>query len=202
MASDLGDALARLQAHLERLDAPIVHYLRPGVSADRVAVKVSGATGLQLPDQAAQWFAWHNGVVQHDPAVAPHAFNGWDLLDLDRAITQYHWLTRTAGELDSPAPEAEVEDEIEAWDVHWFPLTIDRGGTPLMVVCGGDRDGQIDILYWDEPDLIGHSYPSLAWVVDAWVGLLDEGLWDYDRTTGRWHTNADRLRGDPRFGLA
>lgn len=202
MASDLGAAMARLQAHLQRTDAPIAPYLRPGVSADRARARVLGATGLPLPAQAAEWSAWHNGVAQHDPALAPHALYRWVLLDLDSAISQYHLLTRTAGKIAPPVPEVEVETEVEAWNVRWLPLATDHGGTPLMVVGGGDRNGQIDVLYYDEPDLVGHNYPSLVWVVEAWAGLLEEGLWQYDRDTGRWTRDTDRLRDDPRFGLS
>jgi cell wall assembly regulator SMI1 len=187
------DEFERLRDELERLGAPIVRYLRPGVAASEAVARVRDATGLELPPDAAAWFAWQGGVDQHDPALAPHSLNGWVLLSLGDAISEYRrWLSMASS-------EGQVDPR---WDTRWLPLTQDAGGTPMMVVCGGDRDGQVDLIYYQDRDLIGHTYPSFEWVVAAWVSFLHDGIWDYDHQAGRWVREPLRLRGDERWGLA
>lgn len=193
-------ALERLHAALDRAGAPVSGRLRPGRPVDEILDTVRRATGLELPPQAVAWFAWQDGVEPHDPAMAPHSLRHWEPHGVRDAIDHYQSWLRLAGRT-SPSSPREV---VDAWDTRWFPIATDLGGYPLMVVCGGQADGQVVLVHYQDPHLVGHIYPSIHFVIEAWTSFLEEGVWSCDTGGWRWTTSVSPLLevGDPRFGLA
>lgn len=60
------------------------------------------------------------------------------------------------------------------------------------------------LVHYEDPHLVGHIYPSVRFVIEAWTSFLEEGVWSYDPGGDRWTRSVRPLQevSDPRFGLA
>lgn len=195
-ANDLAGALDRLDRYLRDQGAPVRDDLRPGLTPDRIVASVA-ADGLELPATAVTWFAWHDGAGQH--TWAPSPLGTWTLHSLDAALEHRRkWLQLTGWEPDSKLGPDRFQPRVEFWEPRWLPLAQDHSGRPLMVVCGGDRNGAVDLIHYEDSGV--NSYPSLLWVVEYWIELFDQGLWWIDPDTGRWRRDSNRMSAEQRRG--
>lgn len=196
---DLSVELTRLEAALDRASAhTVLRRLRPGVPPERSRTLVREATGLELPDQVATFWAWHDGVDE-----APgSALGAWTLLGVDGAIDRRSMMFEVNRSVAELYGEAEARRQ---WSATWLPWAEDFSGRLLLVECEGvapltvpagtvhDHDVEgIPVVNW--------TAPSIAATVRLWNELLDAGLWRFDPTLGRLTVDFDRLSPEQRRG--
>ncbi|MBO3085967.1 SMI1/KNR4 family protein [Cellulomonas fengjieae] len=167
---------------------------------DPVGAFSTAFPGLDLPDELATWWAWHDGITQSLGIGAP--IGGSNMLF--RSMAQTIDLRRM--ELDI-AEEAAEPPDITAeliWPHTWIPVLATQDSTFAIELAPRGRG---TVLFRDGREM-GRNAPTAAqsWpvVVQWWSTLLRIGATRWDATAlrhGRWVTDEkmvpDELKGNP-----
>lgn len=169
-------ALERFERVLRDVEHPILDALQPGLPTDVIADAVA-ATGLRLPDEAAELWRWRNGV---DPAYTAdrgripgsEMFPGnARFLSLEQAV-----------QISSTYQREDYFDVRDDLSPQWFPVA-DVDGSMIWVDCTGDPLGPAPLIYWYLKDynppeeLARQTVPSVARGVEVWTALIERGIW-------------------------
>jgi cell wall assembly regulator SMI1 len=174
-------AVNRLTAALQALERawlaggmPHTDWLAPGLDPVE-AERLLRSNGFGAPDEALDWFAWHNGTTANTEQVRPVLGpSGLEPLSLEACFAER---SRIAGVARQSEAEGAVldEDEGRLWEDGWLPVGRDVGGTLLTLDLAGTEGGQVPVRrvdFWDV-DMKKVRAKSLAEVVEFWVYVLD-----------------------------
>ncbi len=192
--------LARLAGLLERMErawraqlAPIAAVLAPGAALDD-AEAAAAAAGVRLPAELAAWYGWHDGTTVPAPERRERREETWlgpgyRFYSLAEAVTARRERLQMAAEWsDLPAGRL-------VWDDSWFPFTINLAGDTLAADCSVAPGVAAPVrrIAYDDEDYLTPATASVTDVVAVWVRLLEEGLWRYDASAGRWEADFDAM---------
>lgn len=180
------ELLERLRSGWDRHGAPLVGYLRPGLERNQIDA-LTKPLGLRLPDEAAVWWNWHDGVdVGHGAEV--ELGPSLPFVPLETAV-------ELCGEHREQAALAWEDRAQEWWRSSWFPITERLGA--IRCDCSVKHDAPTPIFYADSHDYDreGLTQPrvgSFGEMVIWWIEALENGAWRYEAQAGRWERD-DRL---------
>ncbi len=178
----LAGLLAELEGELRGQGCPLVERLAPGLPA--AALDAPASRGLPLSEEARVWWAWHDGVPDAHIRVRDHTLEGtWELLPVERALVEYDRSRDVAAQVAAPGLEAEW-----LWASSWLPLVQRSNGDTIAVDCAVPPGvpTTLRLIYWDDPEHIAATQPSLAALVEVWLLALRSGAWRYEPGWG-WH---------------
>jgi hypothetical protein len=153
--------LEQLEDRLRGFGAPVVDAFRPGVPPERLE-------DLDLDDDVATWWSWHDGAEAGRPAddySGPGIYfrpentlvGPWHVISLDDALRIRRWWSYAAPQL---VPES------------WLPV-LQFEGTPVL--CA-DKGGALHVTDEGFPEPPPPQFDSLADFVETVIRLFDEGL--------------------------
>ena len=149
--ADLEKTLARLDAAIKAVDAPLAKALRPG--AKPVALAKLGKVVGVLPPELTRWFAWHDGQTRG--GISPSTNE--QLLSTTAAADAFRFLT----------------DEGTKFAATWVPIMTNGAGDYIVY----DRKTGALVHYWHDDAERPKAAPSLDhWVLDVakgWEGVAE-----------------------------
>lgn len=184
---ETADALRRdlesLRRAWERLDAPIVDALAPGITPEEVE-SLAAPYGLSVPTELKVLWEWHNGVTSNpssddDLSIGP---GGYDFFSVQTALRAY---------VQNRELHAEPPDEAPRWsDMYWHRSWLpfmEQGPQRLYVDCDRGLAGRpgatpIRLVTWAWEAYNVDIASSLRQAVRTWVWLLDQ---DFYRIAGQ-----------------
>ena len=175
MTSDalLTELLQRLErSWASQPDHRLARTAVPGVSPEEVEAAFT-SVGLPTPDEAIEWFGWHNaGSINADAHQMP-GIDNFALMSLTNALNTVETLNRV-----------NAQTEWTYWSTDWFPLMHDGGGGYLLIDAAGACGRSTPVLVKGRDE--GRSEarivaPSLAALVAYWVDLIERGSWRFRR---------------------
>ena len=86
----LGEALQRLESHLQDRGAVVVAHARPGLAPDRLQ-EVLQPLGLEPSHALREWFGWHDGAGEpgRTPSREVEVAPGCELLSAEQLVSRY-----------------------------------------------------------------------------------------------------------------
>jgi cell wall assembly regulator SMI1 len=169
--------LADLEAALREVEAPVVDFLRPGLS-DEEMDRLCQSHGLVLPGELRAWWGWHNGT---DIAAArertPRGRGaGLAILAYQPSLEEaLDYRVTLMAEAQATSPQVALE---QYWRPSYLPLTLGSNHTWIADLGAGDavRVRRMDFLSAHAVVLA----PSLANLVERWVAALRGGHMRFD----------------------
>ncbi|MEO6712675.1 MAG: hypothetical protein ABIM89_04505 [Mycobacteriales bacterium] len=168
MVGQLTGELQRIEVALRSQGMPLMEYLSPSLSEDRVASRLA-SLGLGVPVEVVEVFGWHNGYTPDTPGRLAGGGNitprGAGLLTLDQAADDYY--ARGPGDLSV----AEIATP------SWFPVL--KYNTGLVVInCDRSHEEFGLARHWDWwPTDDDEVAVPIAEVVSWWAHWLETGQW-------------------------
>lgn len=162
-------ALADLEQAWVVHEAPIAGHLAPGISRDEAAA-IAARHGINLPDDVAQYFGWHDGLVperDHDYAV----LSALHLLSLAESLELRQML---ADALDI------IPDKSPLLRGAWLPLLSDSAGEFLLVSCEQDGDETVYSFELEDPGTPVARFANLTAMARALADLHGNGTYYYE----------------------
>jgi cell wall assembly regulator SMI1 len=176
-APDLTDRLDRLEGFWRDAGAPLYEVLAPGLD-DGTIMSLAGELGLTLPDEARQWWRWHNGVVAGTDWRARQLTRGYSILSLSEALDECQQMRREFG-----------NDDFIAWQHWWLPFGRAASGALICFDCSEPARAESPILVRDwhmDQESPRPVTNSLAATLDVWIDLYETGAIWFDPTSRRW----------------
>jgi hypothetical protein len=170
----LTNRLSELDEELQRIGAPIVGSWLPGLDDPEIDALLR-PLDIELPEEAREWWRWHNGVRSDAPPIS------WSL---------WHRVPQTLqSTADLYAYERDDLKHLHGVEKLLAPLT----GRPWVFFdCRGPRDAPVPILTQLDVTDIHRVLPSIESLVAEWIGLLRAGAWSI-AADGTWTTNEERI---------
>jgi len=186
LSADLLEALADRWRVRE---APITQNLRPGLTDDQMD-SITDPLGLQLPAEARVWWGWHDGA-NLSSGYADDRYVGSDLEFLPLANAARHY-TEGRAEFDRMGMPATFW-----WPANQFTVTTKSSGD-ITVDCAVSDGAPSPIFFVrhdrnPEVDFATPSARSFGEMVTWWIEAWDDGIWGYDKHTGQWSYEWERL---------
>lgn len=181
--SEVTAALARYEAALHTLGAPVVANLRPGISSTEIR-ELESRFGVELPDEVRTIWEWHNGVEGARGAKVTDAARK---LVPHRAFGDLAWSLEFAHEFFSTVTAANPTSEYAGRQ--FVSLLIDNVGFVVNLT-----PGQSPLTYMNDPMSWAMSdYPSMpiADRIDWWTWAVETYAWSLT-DVGEWNVDADR----------
>lgn len=180
---DFQSRLQRLERAWQRLDAPILRIMRPGLSESRIDELIA-PTGLTLPDELRWWWQWHDGAVTAlpDPDQAREIDpGGWLFLPLSEAVELYkhHEEVRRKYIAMGAAELAEI-----TWRPELFPFShrVWRPNDVLAADTSVPAHASAPVVTRAFEGLGGApEVDSVAETVSVWVELLESGRYHIEQ---------------------
>ena len=150
-------------------------------------------TGLALPDEARQWWGWHDGAeAPHNLAIELELVRSWEFLRLAKCVDKYQRLC--SGFPDPPPP-----DGLLPWPRNWFPVCNRHNGMVLFIDCSLSTrpEAPAGVRWWHgDEELPELTAASLTQVAAAWLLGFELDIWHYDRAAGQWVYEYNRIPAD------
>jgi cell wall assembly regulator SMI1 len=171
--SRLTAALVDLERAWLRGGMPHTDWLAPGLDPVEIEQLLRN-NGFDAPEEAVDWFAWHNGTTadteQVRPLLGPSSL---EPLSLEACFAERSRIAEVARQSEAEGAVLD-EDEGSLWEDGWLPLARDVGGTLLTVDLAAARGGRVPVRrvdFWDV-DMKKVQAQSMAEVVEFWIDLL------------------------------
>jgi hypothetical protein len=185
----LSELLLALELEMRGQGVPVERYLRAGLSARDVEAGFRQC-GLRAPDEAIEWFGWHDGPARGlgGDNVMP-MFMGWSLAE---SIQAY---------LDPNGQPHGSEDW--QWDPLWIQIMGDANGLALDCSPNQAIGPRVRGLTWDrkygtQPDQTLRQVVSLCTPVSWWIDALRHGWYRWNARGNGWedvdHSKQPRIR--------
>jgi hypothetical protein len=117
----LGDQLGRLEGQLRRHGAPVLDFVKPGLSPDHVDAALAPVLGRPAPSELITWFGWHNGTPRSTDPLLAVLGPVWSYYDLQTCVAIY----QSEWDFANEVVESGLFDRPEEyWAQSWFPLLI------------------------------------------------------------------------------
>lgn len=159
--NELENALDRLTGILERLHAPILEMLQPGLSQKEIDILIEDFS-FKLTHEVHSFYKWRNGLNKNRPVDYEFLPDGY-LLSLDEALDSYKITIDIAGQISK---YANIEPS-QLWDPRWFPILSNMSGDFHVVLCNTKEVSQSPVYYVYNEDR-GSTY--LAY--DSLTGMI------------------------------
>ena len=168
------ELLARFDAALWALGAPIVNAWAPGLSDEEIDALLL-PLGIDLPEEARVWWRWHNGTREDASIIARHLW--WRVPLSLRDAAEDH---ATGGQLIK-----------EVWGVE--KLLCPAVDKPMIYFCcAGLREEPVPIYTQNDIETPSEVLPSIGELVLAWLELIDQGVWTI-ASDGSWTTHPEKI---------
>jgi cell wall assembly regulator SMI1 len=183
--------LERLKERWREQDAPILEALQPGLSDARMDELVA-PLGISLPDEAREWWGWHNGVPGAAGRIKRRMTAIFEFLSLEDAVTEcleLREIARSGGDQVAPG----------IFRPTWLPLAVTMSSPVAVCETAGDphQPAPVYLLDWGGYES-SHRVPaadSITEMVGYWLKGYEAGLYTYLPDKGRWYFDFDRERG-------
>jgi hypothetical protein len=190
--------IAAYEARLRDLAVPLEEWDTPGLTDDEMKDTVASLS-LRLPQEARIWWGWHNGSPGYGLAKIAVPV-GDKLLSLTEAVEVHKECRDLAVRLVEPdMPELANPDD--RWSASWLPITGPQ--TPTVIDCSHPElpitpVRSINFQYVEASKDVGAA--SLGQMVTWWIGAIDTGAWQWDRSQHKWRVEPHLL--DPDFKMS
>lgn len=168
------ELLARFDAALRALGAPIVDAWAPGLSDEEIDALLL-PLGIDLPEEARVWWRWHNGTRQDASMIDQQLLGRWPC-DLQTEAETY-------------ASEGQIMKEV--WGVEKL-LAVVNDKPAIFFCCAGLREEPVPIYTQNDIETPSEVLPSIGELVLAWLELIDQGVWTI-ASDGRWTTHPEKI---------
>jgi len=169
-------------AHLEELEellrergAGITKRWRTPRSPRAVAEEIA-RLGLAVPDEAAVWWAWHDGVLESAPLHLRCISLGWYPLTVEAAVEATLARRRSDQEFGEWNP----------WRSSWIELCFD-GSHGALAVDAGVAPGEpspVTLFFDNDEPRPDATLPSVGELVLFWIAALRDGVLRVDGDGG------------------
>lgn len=184
------DLLEELAARWRAHKLPILDNLRLGISDDDIDTIV-GPLGLGLPTEGKVWWGWHDGAnVPRGYADDRYVGSHLEFLPLANAARHYEESRASFDEIGQPAdlwwPKNQfIITRKSSGDITFDSSVPQESPSPIFSVLHHDRNPHIDF-----KNPAARSFGEMVtWWIEAW----DDGIWGYDKDTGKWTYDWERL---------
>ena len=193
-STSLLELLGRLEDECMRQKAPIVDILADGIDPTIAAAAVS-ELGLGLPEEAAAWWSWHNGLRRPPRWTDEGVIGRWTLLSADDSVREYHRQRDLAAQYAEPLYDQVSVNDV--WHESWLPLaTADEDCIGVDAAKKSGEPGAVIHRSWSLPDLV-ERYASLSEVVAFWVeAAASQAMW-FNADKGIWQFSSEAYRRVP-----
>jgi cell wall assembly regulator SMI1 len=152
---------------------PHTDWLAPGLDPVEIELLLK-SNAFDAPEEAVEWFAWHNGTTANTEQVRPLLGpSSLEPLSLEACFVERSRIAEVARQSEAEGAVLD-EDEGSLWEDGWLPLARDVGGGLLTVDLADAKGGQVPVRrvdFWDV-DMKKVQAQSLAEVVEFWIELL------------------------------
>jgi hypothetical protein len=170
----LHDLLDQLDSHFVRVGIP--QPLPAGLTEEQIAEETESLP-YALPIELRTLYAWHDGLCTTRMPM------GHPPRSLRESVEIYHWKREWAIEFAFALDR--TQDEV--WPPSWFTYS-SASGLPPVMDCTVPEGHATPVMVADPlendqpyPLIVADSFTQLiAW----WVELFDQGIYNYDPTTG------------------
>jgi cell wall assembly regulator SMI1 len=186
MTALLDDALlGRLEAAWRERGALIADHLAPGLTDDEMRRLVE-PLGIGLPLEARRWWGWHDGVTT-TAARAHYIGPDFGILSLGEAVQLYETIRLSVD-----------PDEI-SWKPTWMPIVSwSRGDLAIDCTAADETPVPVHAVDWE----VGvFAAPAMREMVDAWLAVMANGGWRWERSENYWRVDTAKLPTDERLRL-
>ena len=158
--TELGDALAQVERHLERLDRRVLlRELAPGVPVERVRDELASVDLVSTPE-IETFFGWHDGLsetpgLKLDDIYLFSIFYPLSLSELTDVYRSFRGNVR--------------------WKDGWLPIMFDGAGDFYVVDLSDSGDGQVRH-FWNEQLETPVEFDSLTTMFQTISAAYDRGL--------------------------
>ena len=175
--------LGELERRLRDSGAPLVDYLRPGLSIsdqNELATQI----GISLSEESQLWWSWHDGAgFSENPADSNL---GWiHFLSLEQAVEE----TKQAAEI-----AAEVgTDDLVLWSPDWLAF-LGTDGASITCDCNLEKGQPSAVRYIDfemGSDSFEPIVPSLRDLVEFWIEALERKYIVYQPEMSQWQQTGE-----------
>ncbi|MCA0350810.1 MAG: hypothetical protein LCH85_02325 [Chloroflexi bacterium] len=178
--------LAELDTFLEQHAPDLYGQLRPGVTEDQIDRLNVLLAPLQLPDDVATLYRWHNGT-----ANGMELFGDPDFLPLEEALAAYRDALLLGVEF--------------TWCAVWFPIG-QGNDTRYIPLADQPTDQTLVLLHFVQDPSMEREYSSITAMVRIWLAAYQTGVIAIDSVTGWWRCDQQQLellrqRYDPQVNL-
>lgn len=188
--TDLLTLLERLKEHWREQGAPILESLQPGLGAAQMDELVA-PLAISLPDEAREWWGWHNGVPAAAGRIRRRMTADHEFLSLEDAVAEcleLRDIARRGGD--------QVQEGI--FRSTWLPLAVTMSSPVVVCETAGDAHGPapVYLLDWGGHET-SHRVPaadSITEMVGYWLKGYEAGLYTYLPDAGYWYFDFDRER--------
>jgi hypothetical protein len=190
--------IAEYEVKLRQQGVPLADWMSPGLGPEEQD-RMLGPLGLRLPPEARAWWTWRNGCPGFGRKKLATPV-GERLLTLSEAVAVYREYRQTVQELVEPDIPALANPD-DRWHPSWLPIIGPQ--LPIVIDCaeGSVRTTpvrRINLQYVEESQEIGAR--SIRQMVRWWIGAIDFGAWQWDKSEQEWAVDAYRL--DREFKLS
>lgn len=171
----LEPVLVQLSAQLERLHAPVLALLQPGLDLPQIQALLAELP-LRPPAEVYRLFQWRNGVHE-DHADQQPLFPDGSFFALETALQEYRQQLTIAGMV---AAQAQIAPE-ELWHPAWLPLFGAAGGDTYVVQCGEHEADSAPIFLIDNDTRAAvQIYDHLAGMIAVIVECYQRGVYTFE----------------------
>ena len=182
--TQLPSKLDALEEAWRRAGVPVDEMYAPGLDAEETR-SILAASGLAVPDEVVEWFAWHNGCVIPRVGTTPLGPTSSTAYSLREALkTRSERAEQAEYAIEDLDPETDPSDW---WDPTWLPIAED-GGQGVFAVELREHSDRCPVRYvqWSDSSFRDVREDSLADLVDVWLAILELDGWTWSTELGHW----------------